>query len=151
MFSSIGWIIETGSTARALSFSLKILRRTWYVSFVIVGWILQADFDRLVLSTNPYLEKNLEFLTECLDDLQAEQQKLSFFNRNQARQAQQQAQWLQKRRWGLCLMFANRDAVLSRWMMFKLNFRKTLCWLFYNLSPRPSCAGFERWGCYVLS
>jgi translation initiation factor 3 subunit H len=58
----------------------------------------QADFDRLVLSTNPYLEKNLEFLSECIDDLQQEQQKISFFNRNAARQQQQQAQWLQKRR-----------------------------------------------------
>lgn len=58
----------------------------------------QADFDRLVLSTNPYLEKNLEFLSECLDDLQVEQQKISFYNRNAARQQQQQAQWLQKRR-----------------------------------------------------
>jgi len=58
----------------------------------------QADFDRLVLSTNPYLEKNLEFMTECLDDLQTESQKLSFYQRTLARQQQQQAQWLQKRR-----------------------------------------------------
>eukprot|EP00958_Prasinococcus_capsulatus_P002683 scaffold232_cov374-Prasinococcus_capsulatus_cf.AAC.3 len=35
----------------------------------------QCDFDRLGLSTNPFLEKNLEFLNECLDDLQVEQQK----------------------------------------------------------------------------
>eukprot|EP00976_Prorocentrum_cordatum_P074165 1181403-Prorocentrum_minimum.AAC.4 len=58
----------------------------------------QVDFDRLVLSTNPYLEKNLEFLSECLDELQGESQKLSFYQRSLARQQQQQAQWLQKRR-----------------------------------------------------
>lgn len=58
----------------------------------------QADFDRLILSTNPYLEKNLEFLIECLDDLQLEQQKGAFYYRNLARQQQQHAQWLQKRR-----------------------------------------------------
>mmetsp|Transcript_5500 Transcript_5500/g.7433 ORF Transcript_5500/g.7433 Transcript_5500/m.7433 type:complete len:333 (+) Transcript_5500:109-1107(+) len=58
----------------------------------------QADFDRLVLSTNPFLEKNMEFLSESLDDLQVEQQKLSYYQRSLARQQQQQAQWLQKRR-----------------------------------------------------
>ena len=37
---------------------------------------LQCDFDRLVLSTNPFMEKNLEFLIECMDDLSMEQQKV---------------------------------------------------------------------------
>mmetsp|Transcript_8380 Transcript_8380/g.9749 ORF Transcript_8380/g.9749 Transcript_8380/m.9749 type:complete len:345 (-) Transcript_8380:300-1334(-) len=58
----------------------------------------QADFDRLTLSTNPYLEKNLEFLIECLDDLASEQQRAVYYARSVARQQQQQAQWLQKRR-----------------------------------------------------
>ena len=36
-------------------------------------------------------------LTMCLDDMQGEQQKLSYYHRNLARQQQQLAQWLQKR------------------------------------------------------
>ncbi|EFJ10502.1 hypothetical protein SELMODRAFT_271999 [Selaginella moellendorffii] len=58
----------------------------------------QCDFDRLVLSTNPFMEKNLEFLIECMDDLSMEQQKFQFYYRNLARQQTQQQAWLQKRR-----------------------------------------------------
>ncbi len=28
----------------------------------------QCDFDRLSLSTTPYLQRNLEFLNDCLDE-----------------------------------------------------------------------------------
>ena len=38
--------------------------------------VVQADLDRLSMSTNPFLEKSLEFLSECMDDLAAEQQKV---------------------------------------------------------------------------
>jgi translation initiation factor 3 subunit H len=58
----------------------------------------EADFEKLDLSTNPFLEKSLEFLVECLDDLSAEQGKFQFFQRNLQRQSIQQNQWLQKRR-----------------------------------------------------
>lgn len=58
----------------------------------------QADFDRLTLSTNPFMEKNLEFLIECMDDLSMEQQKFQYYARNVSRQQAQQAAWLQKRR-----------------------------------------------------
>ncbi len=34
------------------------------------------DFARLDLSVGPLLEKNLEFLNDCLDDVVAEQQKV---------------------------------------------------------------------------
>mmetsp|Transcript_16303 Transcript_16303/g.32786 ORF Transcript_16303/g.32786 Transcript_16303/m.32786 type:complete len:358 (+) Transcript_16303:84-1157(+) len=36
-----------------------------------------TNFDRLDLSTNPYLEKHLEFLSSWVDDLAAEQMKVS--------------------------------------------------------------------------
>ena len=62
------------------------------------GSVVQADLDRLSMSTNPFLEKSLEFLSECMDDLAAEQQKVAFYQRNLSRQQLQQAQWLQKRR-----------------------------------------------------
>jgi len=59
---------------------------------------LDPDFERLDLSTNPFLEKNLEFLIECLDDLSQEQNKFTYYQRTVQRQQQQQAQWLQKRK-----------------------------------------------------
>ncbi|CAM6108845.1 unnamed protein product [Calypogeia fissa] len=58
----------------------------------------QSDFDRLLLSTNPFYEKNLEFLIECMDDLGMEQQKFQYYYRNLSRQQGQQQAWLQKRR-----------------------------------------------------
>eukprot|EP00252_Welwitschia_mirabilis_P014640 TRINITY_DN3220_c0_g1_i1.p1 TRINITY_DN3220_c0_g1~~TRINITY_DN3220_c0_g1_i1.p1 ORF type:complete len:344 (-),score=60.94 TRINITY_DN3220_c0_g1_i1:440-1471(-) len=60
--------------------------------------VSQGDFDRLVLSTNPYLEENIEFLIECMDDLTVEQQKFQYYYRNLSRQQAQQQAWLQKRR-----------------------------------------------------
>ena len=58
----------------------------------------QGDLDQLGLSFNPFLERNLEFLNECMDDLQAESQKAVYHVRAVARQQAQQAQWIQKRR-----------------------------------------------------
>eukprot|EP00245_Coleochaete_scutata_P016900 TRINITY_DN8078_c0_g1_i1.p1 TRINITY_DN8078_c0_g1~~TRINITY_DN8078_c0_g1_i1.p1 ORF type:complete len:340 (-),score=78.77 TRINITY_DN8078_c0_g1_i1:576-1595(-) len=60
--------------------------------------VTQCDFDRFGLSTHPFMEKNLEFLIECMDDLSMEQQKVQFYNRNVARQEAQRMAWLQKRR-----------------------------------------------------
>jgi len=57
-----------------------------------------ASFDRLDLSTNGYLEKNLEYVTDCLDDLAGEQGKLQYFQRNLQRQMAQQSAWVQKRK-----------------------------------------------------
>lgn len=60
--------------------------------------VTQCDYDRLKLSTKPYLERNLEFLSECMDELAQEQQKLQFHYRSLSRQQAQQQAWLQKRR-----------------------------------------------------
>eukprot|EP00742_Colponemidia_sp_Colp-10_P000999 GILJ01001081.1.p1 GENE.GILJ01001081.1~~GILJ01001081.1.p1 ORF type:complete len:342 (+),score=57.84 GILJ01001081.1:46-1026(+) len=57
-----------------------------------------CDFDRFDLSTNPFLEKNINFLSDCLDDLSQEQNKLQFYQRNLVRQQQQQKTFLEKRR-----------------------------------------------------
>ena len=59
---------------------------------------MQSDLDRLRMSANPFLERSLEFLSECMDDLASEQQKVAFYQRNVSRQQLQQAQWLQKRK-----------------------------------------------------
>ena len=58
----------------------------------------QGDSDRLNLSMAPFLEKNLQSLMESVDDLMTEQQKVTMYHKNVARQAQQLAVWLQKRR-----------------------------------------------------
>jgi len=60
--------------------------------------VATADLDRLDMSANPFLEKSLEFLGECMDDLASEQQKVAFYQRNLSRQQLQHAQWLQKRK-----------------------------------------------------
>jgi len=59
---------------------------------------VESDFERLDLSTNPFLERNLEFLIECLDDLGGEQNKFQYHQRSLQRQTAQQSAWLQKRR-----------------------------------------------------
>ncbi|XP_076919405.1 eukaryotic translation initiation factor 3 subunit H-like isoform X1 [Bidens hawaiensis] len=58
----------------------------------------QSDYDRLQLSTNHVMERNMEFLIACMDELSMEQQKFQFYYRNLSRQQAQQQTWLQKRR-----------------------------------------------------
>ncbi|KAH9649394.1 eukaryotic translation initiation factor 3 subunit H [Citrus sinensis] len=60
--------------------------------------VTQCDYDRLQLSSSPFLERNMEFLIECMDDLSVEQQKFQFYYRSLTRQQAQQQSWLQKRR-----------------------------------------------------
>ncbi|KAL6188917.1 hypothetical protein ACLB2K_040308 [Fragaria x ananassa] len=60
--------------------------------------VTQCDCDRLQLSTSPFLERNVEFLIECMDDLSTDQQKFQYYYRNLSRQQAQQQAWLQKRR-----------------------------------------------------
>jgi len=53
---------------------------------------LSAHFERLSLGFAPFLEKNLEFLAESLDDLAAEQSKFQYYQKSlQRQQAQIQA------------------------------------------------------------
>ncbi|CAI7830399.1 unnamed protein product [Closterium sp. NIES-54] len=59
----------------------------------------RTDFDRLLLGTNPFLETNLGCLSDCMDDLSAEQQRFQYHYRSVQRQQQQQLAWVQKRRW----------------------------------------------------
>lgn len=46
---------------------------------------LDTTFDRLDLSSNPYLEKHLEFMSGWVDDLASEQQKFQYYQRMLAR------------------------------------------------------------------
>ncbi|KAH7670408.1 Eukaryotic translation initiation factor 3 subunit H protein [Dioscorea alata] len=38
--------------------------------------VAQCDFDRLQLSTSSFMERNLEFMIECMEDLSAEQNRV---------------------------------------------------------------------------
>lgn len=55
------------------------------------------ELDRLDLSTNPYLEKHLEFLCTWVDDLAMEQQKFQYYARQVARQDKKGHQQQQQR------------------------------------------------------
>jgi len=60
--------------------------------------IMDCEFDRLNLSTNPFLERNLEFLIDCLEGLASEQNKFQTYQRQVQRQQAQQQAWLNKRK-----------------------------------------------------
>jgi len=55
------------------------------------------ESDRLDLSTNPFLEKHLEFLIESVDDFMVEQAKMQTYHRQVQRQSQAQQQYLAKK------------------------------------------------------
>jgi len=57
-----------------------------------------ADLERLSLASTAYSTKAMTSLIECIDDLLGEQQKVSMYHKNFARQQQQAAAWLAKRK-----------------------------------------------------
>ncbi len=57
-----------------------------------------ADFARLELHTNPFLEKQMQLLIECIDDMQQEAIKLQHHERNVQRQKAAQQQYLLKKK-----------------------------------------------------
>ncbi|GAV57129.1 LOW QUALITY PROTEIN: hypothetical protein CFOL_v3_00667, partial [Cephalotus follicularis] len=60
--------------------------------------VAQCDYDRLQLSTNQFMESNMEYLMDCMEDLTMEQHKFHYYYRSLSRQQSQQQAWLQKRR-----------------------------------------------------
>lgn len=56
------------------------------------------EFDRLDISTNPYIEKHLVDLIDCVGQLTAEQAKFQRYERDLVRQKQNRSNWLQERR-----------------------------------------------------
>lgn len=60
--------------------------------------INQLDLDKLALGPGQALEKNLEYLSDCLDDLVGEQNKISVYHNQLRRHQQQIAQWKLARR-----------------------------------------------------
>lgn len=60
--------------------------------------VSQIDLDRLNMDAAPLLEKNLEFLNECIDDLNAEQHKLTQYHLDMRKLHQRVMQWKLARR-----------------------------------------------------
>lgn len=59
--------------------------------------VVSAHFERLNLGFGPFLEKNLEFLAESLDDLAAEQAKFQYYQKSLQRQQSQIQAFKQKK------------------------------------------------------
>ncbi|CAG8528033.1 6058_t:CDS:2 [Ambispora gerdemannii] len=59
---------------------------------------LTPNFDTLELSLDPYIEKNLEFLLEAVEEYGQEQSNLAFWQRSYAREQSKLQQYLQKRK-----------------------------------------------------
>jgi translation initiation factor 3 subunit H len=58
---------------------------------------LFPNFDTLDLSVDPYLEKNLEYLLEGIEDWNYEQSNLHYYQRQLAREQSKIAAWQTKR------------------------------------------------------
>jgi len=58
---------------------------------------VSAHFERLNLGFGPFLEKNLEFLAESLDDLASEQSKFQYYQKSLQRQQSQIQAYVQKK------------------------------------------------------
>lgn len=87
-------IITDGSTAAATS---SLMQSVATGSSLTVN--ADTTFDRLDLSTNPYLEKHLEFLCSWVDDLASEQQKFQYYTR-QLNQGKRGSEWRNKNKSG---------------------------------------------------
>lgn len=62
------------------------------------SYVSSRDADRLTLAAAPVLERNLEFLNDCLDDVVVEQNKLGGYHTAVRRQQQAIAAWRAQRR-----------------------------------------------------
>jgi len=62
------------------------------------GGATAADVERLAMSQPAFVERATGALVECVDELLGEQAKVAAYHRSVARQAQQAAAWLQRRR-----------------------------------------------------
>ncbi|KAK9484445.1 hypothetical protein V1527DRAFT_205078 [Lipomyces starkeyi] len=77
--------------------SPTFMRKGDPTSFVSTS-ALAPNFDSLDLAIDPYLEKNVEFLLESVDDYYAEQGTFNYFQRQLAREQSKIQQWIQKTR-----------------------------------------------------
>lgn len=85
IFEEIPVTFKNPGLVRALLYDLKDGLHGPYEGTGTDSGGLDCTFDRLDLSTNPYLEKHLEFLCTWVDDLAAEQSKFQIFARNLSR------------------------------------------------------------------
>ncbi|KAK7205322.1 hypothetical protein BZA70DRAFT_277844 [Myxozyma melibiosi] len=65
-------------------------------STLLASSTMAPNFDTLELSIDPYLEKNVEFLIDSVDDYYAEQGTFNYFQRQLSREQAKIQQWVQK-------------------------------------------------------
>lgn len=89
----------TTATTTAAGSNLPVACGMGVDSMAALPWTSPSDIalDRLDLSTNPYLEKHLEFLCHWVDDLAAEQQKFQSYTRTIQRGTKNDPHWKQRR------------------------------------------------------
>jgi translation initiation factor 3 subunit H len=90
IFESVPIVMKNPSLVKALLHNVKTGQYSSADSTLVHNGVTpqyetDTTFDRLDLSTNPYLEKHLEFLSTWVDDLAAEQGKFQFYSRAVAR------------------------------------------------------------------
>ncbi|EHA8590520.1 hypothetical protein COCNU_scaffold019863G000020 [Cocos nucifera] len=92
------WNVEECFAMRSIKVSNSALISAFMTELEPDSPVTQRDYDSLKLSTAPYMERNLEFLIECMEDLNSQQNKFQYYHRNLSRQQAQQQAWHQKRR-----------------------------------------------------
>jgi len=102
IFETIPVSVKNPHLVTALLYDLDTTESTANVPPLIAAFMrrfsrVAQEFDRLDLSTNPFLEKHLEFLSESIDDLMVEQGKMLNYHRMVQRQLQQQQLLTQKK------------------------------------------------------
>nr|CBX25072.2 eukaryotic initiation factor [Polytomella sp. Pringsheim 198.80] len=97
LFVEIPVVIKDSALAQAMILNLKVDTARAAVGKSLPYTPADVEYSP-ESSISPFLVKNATLLMECIEDLQIEQQRVTQHHSNVARQAQQQAVWLQKRR-----------------------------------------------------
>eukprot|EP00128_Syssomonas_multiformis_P008900 Colp12_sorted_trinity150504_noHs@17861 len=86
VFEEIPVVVKNSSLVNALLYEVEALSKP------------EDSFDKLDLGSTAFMEKNLEMMIECIEELSNEQQKYQYYLRNVSRALQQQNQYIQRKK-----------------------------------------------------
>lgn len=100
---SVSGLKRSGLTYETIFEQVEVILKTSHLGLAFIDQFqTKSDdtqlFDRLDLSTNHYLGKNIQLLMDCVDELSNETQKYTYYQRSLGRQQQQQQQYLTRRK-----------------------------------------------------
>lgn len=100
---SVAGLKRSGLTYESIFEEVEVILKTSHLGLSFIDQFqTKADdtqlFDRLDLSTNHYLGKNIQLLMDCVDNLSKETQNYTYYQRSLLRQQQQQQQYLNRRK-----------------------------------------------------